>query len=121
MISLFTQLIEEYKHLLCGFFFINAGGGDTYPVGFRGEGDNLGKFGRIDLCGVPSANACRACDCECFRDPSELLDPLIALGSQPSSLARRLLSEGENFRLCFDDVGYVQTRAFFDRRTAFHL
>jgi len=97
------------------FFFVGVNGGDTYPCGYRGR-DNLGKFWDIDLKKQPLDTACRECDWECFRDPSELLGPFREIFTAPVALARRLLQDTAHTDLWFNDLRYFRAAGFFSGR-----
>jgi len=97
------------------FFFIDAGGGDTYPCGFRGA-ENLGKFWDLDLTRTPLSPDCRACDWECFRDSSELLAPFREIFSTPFGLIRRLLRDRTRGSLWINDLRYYRATDFFHGR-----
>jgi len=99
------------------FFFINAADGNTYPCGYRGD-ENLGKFWHLDLAPLGFAKPCRACDWECFRDPSELLGPLLEGVSDPLSLWRRLRRDTAYAAIWFQDLQYYHACDLFDGRRA---
>jgi len=97
------------------FFFIDARDGDTYPCGYRGH-QNLGKFWDLDIHRIPESPECRACDWECFRDPSELFGPILECTSAPFALADRLRGNPRFFQLWLADLWYYQACDFFDGR-----
>ena len=99
------------------FFFIDAKDGDTYPCGYRGA-ENLGKFRELDLKKPPVKPACRECDWECFRDPSELLGPFQEFCSAPIEVARRLLRDKKLTSLWLNDLRYYRASDFFNGRQA---
>lgn len=96
------------------FFFVNRRG-DTFPCGYRG-GENLGPFRRFDPDRRPADAPCRACDWECFRDPSELLGPLGDMFSGPTGWWRLLRGDARQRRLWLDDLRYFAACDFFDGR-----
>jgi hypothetical protein len=81
------------------FFYVNAADGHLYPCGYRG-GEDHGQLWDMDIRRIrppEDADACRRCDWECFRDPSEMLGPLIDGFSHPFSFALRLLRDQGGF------------------------
>lgn len=100
------------------FFFIDAKTGHVYPCGYRG-GEDMGEFEDLDprLGALPEAH-CRQCDWECFRDPSELLGPVLDLRSRPIETVRRLSADRTYTRLWLEDLRYYHVCGFFDGRKA---
>ncbi|RNC65615.1 MAG: radical SAM protein [Desulfuromonadales bacterium] len=99
------------------YFFIDAKDGNAYPCGYRG-GDNLGSLRNVPLAQGHNGPACRECEWECFRDPSEMLGPVLELFGAPLSLIRRGFGDPEYFRLWLEDVRYYMACGFFDGRSA---
>lgn len=97
------------------FFFIDAGGGDTYPCGYRGA-ENLGKFWTLNLSRPPLPPRCRECDWECFRDPSELMGPFHELFSAPVKLFGMMFRDRFQASLWLDDLRYFRAAGFFNGR-----
>ena len=100
------------------FFFVNAADGNVYPCGYRGN-ENLGRLETIDIRGLTppgEANACRQCDWECFRDPSELFGPLLEVTSDPMQLVRRTLRRPQRLASWFTDLHYYRACDFFNGR-----
>lgn len=97
------------------FFFIDARNGDTYPCGYRGD-ENLGKFWEIDLGGADRNNPCRKCDWECFRDPSEMLGPLLSLFTEPATFIKRNIKDRTYMKLWYKDLKYFSACNFFNGR-----
>lgn len=97
------------------FFFVDARDGATYPCGYRG-GASLGRLWDLDLGALPREARCRACDWECFRDPSELFGPLLDLRERPVALMRRLRETPEYARLWLEDLRYYAACDLFDAR-----
>jgi MoaA/NifB/PqqE/SkfB family radical SAM enzyme len=100
------------------FFFINAADGGTYPCGYRGN-DHLGHLGDLDLTQrAPSREeeACRQCDWECFRDPSELCGPLLEIFSHPQNLLRRAAAHPGALRTWAMDLLYYRACEWFNGR-----
>ncbi|GAB6905933.1 hypothetical protein JCM12296A_17680 [Desulfosarcina cetonica] len=102
------------------FFFVNAADGHAYPCGYRGNEDH-GWVWDMDW---PShrppaeADACRRCDWECFRDPCELMGPLLAAFAHPLGLARRVLRSPRAMATWATDLFYYRACGFFDGRQA---
>jgi len=98
------------------FLFVRARDGRTFPCGYRGNED-MGPFLAGTLPRPADPAPCRRCDWECFRDPSELLGPLLQAGSDPLGLLRRLGRDPAYFRLWQEDLRYYRACDFFDGRT----
>lgn len=94
------------------FFYIAAGDGDTYPCGFRGR-ENLGRFWRRRGTGP---EGCRACEWECFRDPSEMVAPLLDGLHRPLRLAAKIRRRPAFYRLWLEDLRYYRSCDYFDGR-----
>lgn len=97
------------------FFFVDARDGGTYPCGYRG-GENLGKFWDVDVNSLNAEAFCKACDWECFRDPSELFGPLLTSVSAPVQTARKLIGDAAFRRLWAEDLRYYRACDLFDGR-----
>jgi MoaA/NifB/PqqE/SkfB family radical SAM enzyme len=97
------------------FFFISAKDGNIYPCGYRGH-ENMGKL--WDLAGRHGSfkDECRACDWECFRDPSELFGPLLQAFSNPLSLLNGDTVKGRYLSHWLQDIRYYNACDFFDGR-----
>ncbi|OLN28065.1 Radical SAM domain heme biosynthesis protein [Desulfovibrio sp. DV] len=96
------------------FFYVDRFG-NSFPCGYRGS-ENLGPFWDLGEDGLDGKAHCRACDWECFRDPSELLGPLGDLAAGPAgwlSLARGDVSQ---LGLWLSDVRYFAACGQFDGR-----
>lgn len=109
---------EELTASCCGgkdFFFVDSKNGRTFPCGYRGEED-LGDFEQLDLNHCRDKSACRRCDWECFRDPSELFAPLLDLRTNPLQLGRRLRHDRKFFQLWQEDLRYYRSCQYFDGR-----
>lgn len=133
-IRIFTPLISLYsliKHysgekdysLPCrggiDFYFVDANDGNTYPCGYRGN-ENLGKFYEMDVASKKEKPFCKACDWECFRDPSELIGYFIESFRHP---LRHMTTAPKNScyrKLWKEDLKYYISCDFFDGRTARH-
>lgn len=98
------------------YFFINAGDGNTYPCGYRGK-DNLGDY-RFDVPALADRTSCNRCDWECFRDPSELMGPMVHGLRNPLSLITRYRRDSEFYSLWLKDLKYYNACELFDGRSA---
>lgn len=96
------------------FLFVDRHG-DAYPCGYRGK-ECLGPLWQLDWDRLERQPTCRACDWECFRDPSEVLGPVVDLTSGISGLARLLHVDWRQLRLWLADVGYIWACHGFDGR-----
>lgn len=96
------------------FFYVDRHG-DCFPCGYRGN-ENLGPFWKLGEERWGAAPGCRACDWECFRDPSELLGPLGDLSSGPAGWRRLLGGDRGQLRLWLRDMRYFAACAHFDGR-----
>jgi hypothetical protein len=100
------------------FFFINAADGHAYPCGYRGNED-LGCLWDLDLQSIepqPEARACRQCDWECFRDPSEMFGPLLEMAASPLGLVRRTVRDPRILATWAKDLSYYRACGFFNGR-----
>jgi len=100
------------------FFFINAADGNAYPCGYRGN-DNFGKLNEREIRKIKppqEKDGCRQCDWECFRDPSEMLGPLLEVVSDPLGFTRRVARQPRLLRTWIEDVAYYRACDFFDGR-----
>ena len=100
------------------FFFVNAADGNTYPCGYRGN-ENLGKLWELDLSELKErihSEACSRCDWECFRDPTELMSPLLQAFTSPRELAGRLLKKDRSIGLWLQDILYYRACGLFNGR-----
>ncbi len=121
-VSLYSLIKEyegnkEFSHPCRGgidFFFINAKEGNTYPCSYRGH-ENMGKFYDLDISDLKAAPFCRACDWECFRDPSEQLGFLIESLRNP--LDFWVSRKDPMYRALWEkDIRYYKQCDFFDGR-----
>ena len=109
---------EEYCYPCRGgtdFFFVDAKEGAAYPCGYRGD-ERLGKYWEIDIKNLDLTDSCRNCDWECFRDPSELMVPLMSLFLQPLVALSRLSKDMDYSKLWLRDLSYFKACNFFDGR-----
>ncbi|HUI45174.1 MAG TPA: radical SAM protein [Nitrospirota bacterium] len=112
------QINPEYGFACRGgidYLFVNARDGNTYPCGYRG-GEDLGKFWDLDLSELNRLSSCRKCHWECFRDPSEMIGPLISLFTSPYLFYRRMMLDGPFRRIWADDIKYFLACDSFDCR-----
>jgi len=98
------------------FFYVSSVDGNTYPCGYRGN-ENLGKFWELDLLDRDPGQRCTRCDWECFRDPSELIGPMIDMFARPHKIMKRLLTDRRYARLWLQDVRYYRACNYFNGRT----
>ncbi|MFZ3045049.1 MAG: radical SAM protein, partial [Desulfatirhabdiaceae bacterium] len=100
------------------FFFIDAKTAHTYPCGYRGA-DDLGRFEDLNLNETGKTPChCLRCDWECFRDPSELMGPVLHGLSHPAAGIKRWAEDRIHFRLWREDLRYYRACRFFDGRKA---
>jgi hypothetical protein len=97
------------------FFFVSCKDAGTYPCGYRGS-ENLGKYPDFDPGQADPGEECYRCDWECFRDPSELLGPLLHGAATPFVLLKNYLEEPVHFRLWAEDLRYYRACGLFDGR-----
>ncbi len=97
------------------FLFIAATGETAYPCGYRGD-EPLGSYGDLPGGAGTAAGECRDCDWECFRDPSELLGPVLELRRRPLRLLARLRNDPEFLALFKEDLRYAGACGFFSGR-----
>lgn len=98
------------------FFFVEAGQGRIHPCGYLSE-----VFDRLpDLRPRPSGAqerpACHLCEWECFRDPSEMMGPLLELFTRPWQLSAKIFKDPEFFRILLEDLRYYRACGFFNCR-----
>jgi MoaA/NifB/PqqE/SkfB family radical SAM enzyme len=96
------------------FFFVDAAEGNTYPCGYRGS-ENLGKFWSFPG-EMAAAATCRQCDWECFRDPSELMGPLLEDIRRPLQTLRAVPRHWDFFKHWATDLAYYRACDLFDGR-----
>jgi MoaA/NifB/PqqE/SkfB family radical SAM enzyme len=99
------------------YFFVNAGDGNTYPCGYRGN-ESFGRFWEMNGYAANGESPCYRCDWECFRDPSELFGPFLQGLHHPLDLIRKIRRDGHYFRLWIEDLKYYRACRFFDGRRA---
>lgn len=94
------------------FFFIDAESGKLYPCGYRGK-ECLGDFEAFDLQNVNTEAICSQCDWECFRDPSILFGPPLALSARPVKAVASFFACPAFFKLWLADLRYYRACHFF--------
>lgn len=95
------------------FFFIDARDGNTYPCGYRGH-ENLGDFRELTRDKITIQETCRKCDWECFRDPSELLGPLLDFRTKPATVIKKIMNDRHGMKLWYNDLKYFSACDFFN-------
>lgn len=95
------------------FFFIDAMDNHVYPCGFRGD-ESLGSMENMDISELDRSAWCKECDWECFRDPSQMLGPLIEFGQSPVKTLARLANEKQFRQTWLRDVAYYRACQYFD-------
>jgi MoaA/NifB/PqqE/SkfB family radical SAM enzyme len=99
------------------YFYLDARDGHVYPCGYRIE-DDLGEIWDIDLDSLRSKKpACVKCDWECFRDPTELVEPIIEIYRNPLSVIKKVFSS-KKMQLWMKDILYYYSCDFFNGRKA---
>lgn len=96
------------------FFFIDAKDGCAYPCGYRGK-ERFGPY-RSPMPKARQDIDCRLCDWECFRDPSEMFAPVLAVAGFPLSLPAAAAKDPFYYRLWLKDILYYRACNFFDGR-----
>ncbi|WFR55435.1 radical SAM protein [Anaerocolumna sp. AGMB13025] len=99
------------------FFYINAKDGNTYPCGYRGD-ETMGKFIDLDVAALRSKPFCKACDWECFRDPSELIGYVIHSLHNPIRYLTNGSKDSLYRHLWKEDIKYYELCEYFDGRKA---
>jgi len=97
------------------FFFIDAKDGNTYPCGYRGN-ESLGKIYDLDVESLPNKPFCKACDWECFRDPSEMIGYLVDSLKHPLAYLTSKNKDKTYKKLWLDDLKYYKKCNYFDGR-----
>ncbi|MGB8450738.1 MAG: radical SAM protein [Anaerocolumna sp.] len=102
------------------FFFIDAADGNTYPCGYRGN-ENMGKFYELDVNALKAKSFCKACDWECFRDPSELIGHVIHSVHYPFDYMTNRNKDSKYRHLWKEDLKYYALCDYFDGRKAINF
>ena len=100
------------------FFFIDATDGNVYPCGYRGN-ENHGPLWEMDTRHIrpeKEKNACRRCDWECFRDPSELFGPVLEMLSNPIKCLQKFTARPGTLSTWLKDMRYYKACGFFNGR-----
>ena len=97
------------------FFFIEARDGAVYPCGYRGD-EPMGPISELDLSALDPGSVCYRCEWECFRDPTELIGPLIEGLRSPWRLAARWRRHPGALARWVEDLRYYRACDFFDGR-----
>lgn len=98
------------------YFYLDAQDGHVFPCGYRVE-DDFGEIWDVELDELRKSKPnCIKCDWECFRDPTELIQPIIDLYNHPASAIYNLLSDKKK-RLWFKDLLYFYACDFFNLRS----
>lgn len=118
LVRQYTQPPQPARPCLGGvsFFYVDRHG-DCFPCGYR-AGENLGPFWKLAPERLEGEPHCRACDWECFRDPSELLGPLGDLADFPSGWGRLWPGASGQLGLWLRDLRYFAACGQFDGRRA---
>ena len=97
------------------FFYMDAQNRHIYPCGYRDQ-DDLGEVWDIDLEFLQKQKPdCTKCDWECFRDPTELMEPVLGLYHHPFSELGKMISN-EKRQLWIKDLLYYKKCNFFNGR-----
>lgn len=98
------------------YFYVDAKNGHVYPCGYRAE-DDLGEIWDIDINQMRKQKPyCISCDWECFRDPTEVIQPIINLFNKPLTSLAELITEKKK-RLWIKDLLYFYACDFFNSRS----
>jgi len=100
------------------FFFVDSKDGATYPCGYRGS-ENMGSLWNLNIERLASklyTDKCTRCDWECFRDPSELMDPVLKALRSPLKLLSNWHKHPVVRRFWIQDILYYQSCDFFNGR-----
>ncbi|MBF0480777.1 MAG: radical SAM protein [Desulfovibrionaceae bacterium] len=99
------------------FVFIDAKDMRMYPCGYRGN-EPMEDFPAGGARRRGREKKCELCDWECFRDPSNLLGPLLELRRSPARGLRRLLADKEWAGVWLEDLAYFRACGWFDATRA---
>lgn len=98
------------------YFYLDAQNGHIYPCGYRAN-DDFGEIWDINLDDLRKSKPnCTKCDWECFRDPTELIQPVIDFYRNPFSIPYELAIDIKK-RLWFRDLLYFYACDFFNMRS----
>lgn len=99
------------------FVFIDAKNMRLYPCGYRG-GEPMDDFPAGAMRPLDLEKQCDLCDWECFRDPSNLFGPFLALRRSPVAGLRRLCADSSWARAWLEDLAYFRACGWFDATRA---
>ena len=98
------------------YFYLDAQNSHIYPCGYRVE-DDFGEIWDFDINKLRKSKPnCTKCDWECFRDPTELSQPIIDLYHKPLQTIYKLYSEDKK-KLWLKDILYFYACDFFNLRS----
>ncbi len=98
------------------YFYLDAQNGHIFPCGYRAE-DDLGQIWDFDINELRKLEPnCTKCDWECFRDPTELVQPMIEFYRYPLHSIYKLFSERKK-KLWLKDLLYFYACDFFNLRS----
>ncbi|GAB6147097.1 hypothetical protein [Desulfocicer niacini] len=63
-----------------------------------------------------NAMPCRQCDWKCFRDPSELMAPVVDLVTRPLNFVQKIRQDPRHFKLWVEDLLYYKACDYFNGR-----
>jgi len=95
------------------FVFVDAKDMRLYPCGYRGD-EPMDEFPSGKVRPMERDTECDLCDWECFRDPSNLFGPLLALRRSPVAALRRLFADSGWARTWLEDLAYFRACGWFD-------
>lgn len=99
------------------FFYLDAQDSHVYPCGYRAK-DDLGEIWDVDLEALRLQEPkCIKCDWECFRDPTELMQPLIEFYHNTLPSLKKLITD-EKMHIWLKDILYYYVCDFFNGRKA---
>ncbi len=99
------------------YFFVDAATGNAFPCGFRGN-ESMGKAWKVDSFSIKDKPSCDRCDWECFRDPSDLIGPVLETRGNPLGLLARAAADREWFKVWKGDLAYFRACNLFSGRVA---
>lgn len=98
------------------YFYLDAQNSHIYPCGYRVE-DDFGEIWDFDINKLRKSKPnCTKCDWECFRDPTELAQPIIDLYHKPLQTIYKLYSDDKK-KLWLKDILYFYACDFFNLRS----
>jgi MoaA/NifB/PqqE/SkfB family radical SAM enzyme len=98
------------------YFYLDAQNGHVFPCGYRVE-DDFGEIWDVELNELRESRPnCTKCDWECFRDPTELIQPMIDLYQHPFPDLFGIFTSNKK-RLWLKDLLYFYACDFFNLRS----